>query len=80
MLDQFKGNQPPLKIFFSKSGGVDAGVQPPIQNSGGVETPNIPCLAPLVRAPILIVKSGYKIYFLCKNNAISKKNSFKIKF
>ena len=30
--------------------------------------------------PILIIKFCYKIYSLCKNNAISKKNSFYSKF
>ena len=38
------GTNPPSKIFFSKSGGVDrySTPPPPIQNSGGVETPPTP--------------------------------------
>ena len=42
------GANSPLKIFSQNQGGLTF-VQPPIQNSGGVETPQPPpCLAPLI--------------------------------
>ena len=58
------GNQPPLKIFFSKSGGVDrCSTPPPIQNLGGVETPPTPpCLAPLVLWGLRLARAPLEIW------------------
>ena len=36
------GSQPPLKIFFSKSGGVDRCSTPPTKIQGGLRPPQPP--------------------------------------
>ena len=46
----------------------------------GKQKPNLGRFTVSYRTPVKIIKFFYKIYSLCKNNAISKKFNFKLKF
>ena len=69
------GANPP-KINFSQNQGGLTGVQPPIQNSGGVETPPpnpSPCLAPL--GVYTIVRIVWTPIYLLISNLVLLKSS-----